>query len=736
MDGDLKARMTDLAALVPDLERAVALHGAGRLDEAETLYRAVLERAPWHAGIVERLAVLQFERGRSEDALSLFGRALEIDPGHVAALTNLGVLLRTLDRPAEALASFERALEREPDFKEALYNRGNLLAALGRPQDALANYDRVILLHPDFAEAHNNRGLALIDLARPADAVSDFDRALQLRPDYAEAASNRADALLLLGQPQDALTGFDQALHLRPDLAETHNNRGRALTHLGRPEEALVSHDRALAIRPRDPSALGNRAEALKALGRLDEAARALALALEIDPERRNAAGRLMRLRLQACDWDGFEALSARIEAGIERGEQTDMPWPFLAHSRNATLQRRCAEIFAGSGHPAWTAPPYRHDRIRVAWLSPDFYAHATSILAAGMLERIDRSRFENFGISSCPDDGSPMRARLRKAFEQFVDVRGWPAERVAQWLREREIDIAVDLTGFVGDSQTAVFARRCAPIQVNFLGYAGTMGGAFIDYILADPYVIPPAHEAFYGEKVARLPDTYQPNDRKRAIAARAPTRKKLGLPQNGFVFCCFNDNYKIQPDVFGVWMKLLREIDGSVLWLLRGNAIAETNLRREAERRGVSADRLVFAPHVSPEQHLARHRAADLFVDTFPYNAHTTASDALWAGLPLVTWSGETFASRVAGSLLTAVGLAELIAGNIEDYEASIRKLATTPKELARLRAKLARNRLTHPLFDSERFSRHIEAAFTTMYDRYQSGLPPHGFDVPAAS
>jgi protein O-GlcNAc transferase len=367
-----------------------------------------------------------------------------------------------------------------------------------------------------------------------------------------------------------------------------------------------------------------------------------------------------------------------------------------------------------------------------MAYVSADFHEHATAYLMAGLFEAHDKERFEITAVSFGPDAADAMRARLKPAFDRFVDVRGTSDREVARMLHNLEIDIAIDLKGFSANSRTGIFAQRAAPLQVNYLGYPGTLGADYIDYIIADRHVIPPGHEGYYTEKVVRLPETYQVNDSKRSVADWSPGRAEIGLPDPGFVFCCFNSNYKITPDIFAVWMRLLERVTGSVLWLLETNAAASDNLRREAQRRGVAPERLVFAPPMPLDRHLARHRLADLFLDTRPVNAHTTASDALWAGLPLVTCTGDAFAGRVAASLLDAVGLPELITQNLNDYEALALQLATTPSLLSDIRAKLARNRPLHPLFDTDRQRRHIESAYIAMWERYQRGEPPASFTV----
>jgi predicted O-linked N-acetylglucosamine transferase (SPINDLY family) len=381
---------------------------------------------------------------------------------------------------------------------------------------------------------------------------------------------------------------------------------------------------------------------------------------------------------------------------------------------------------------PLWNGAIRHHDRLRIAYLSSDFCSHALSFLMAELFEIQDRARFEVLGISFGPDDQSDTRARLVRAFDQFHDVRSESDLDVAKLLNDLHVDIAIDLNGHTRGARSGILAHRAAPIQVSYLGYPGTMGADFIDYVIADKTVLPFDRQPFYTEKIVHLPDCYQVNDSKRQIAARTPTRHEAGLPDEGFVFLCINNNYKITRPVFDVWMRLLGAVEGSVLWLLQDNADAKENLRKGAAARGIDPARLVFAGRLEPAEYLARYRLADLFVDTLPYNAHTTASDALWAGLPLLTCRGASFAGRVATSLLHAAGLPELATSDLGEYEALALRLATDATLLRGLRHRLAQNRATCPLFDTDRFRRHIESAYTTMWELQQRGESPRSFSV----
>ena len=561
--------------------------------------------------------------------------------------------------------------------------------------------------------------------------MSDASRLAQLRRDA--AASFRA------GRFVEAERLIGAALALAPDAPDLLANRGSALAALKRYDEALHAFDRALGADPDFVAARANRATLLFEQKRFPEAASEFDRVLATDPERPYALGNFVLSRLHCCDWTTLAADTARLMACLHEGKRVVPPALSVTLLTSPVDQRIAAEIVARdkapAGPPLWHGEAFPHNRIRVAYLSSDFHAHATAVLAAGLFEAHDRSRFETFAFSWGPDDGSPMRARLTAAFEHFVDVAALSDFEAAVLIREHEIDIAVDLKGYTSDARPGILARRPAPIQVNYLGFPSTMGAPFIDYIVADRVLVPQESARFYSERILRLPNSYQPNDLKRPHPGPAPTRADERLPGDAFVFCCFNAAFKILPAMFDVWMRVLAQTPGSVLWLLADDVAATTNLKQEAVARGVAPDRLIFARRVSLDKHLARHRLADLFLDTFPYNAHTTASDALWAGLPLVTCMGETFASRVAASVLHAVGLPELVTHSLHDYEALALSLATDSTRHKAIRNKLASVGAS-PLYDTARTTRDLEWAYAEMVARRRRGAPPSDIDIPIAA
>lgn len=644
-------------------------------------------------------------QGKLGDALAILQQLLATTPDNFELLHGIGILYAQSGQFEEALNHFMRAGAIQPRNAAVFFNQGKALQELQRLSDALNLYDKAIALNPEFAAAYNNRGNVLKDLRRDEEALASYTRAIALNPNDANAHNNRGAILIRLRRYDEALASLTKVLTLQPDHAGTYCNRGVLLGQLKRFEEALADYDRAIALH---------------------------ADALYLEGDRLHAQ---MNIGL----WDHFDERVQAVTNAIERGIPASQPFPLLAVAAPLDILGKAATLYAAhkcppGQTPLWKGERHHHDRIRLGYFSADFHNHATSYLMAELFERHDRNRFELYAFSFGPVQPGAMRQRLIRGFDHFFDVAASDAHTIAALAHRNEIDIAIDLKGYTQDNRADIFALRPAPVQVNYLGFPATMGTPCLDYILADPVVIPEAHFAWYSEKVVHLPHSYQPNDTQRKIDLDCPSRTALGLPETGFVFCCFNNSFKITPDVFSVWMRLLGKIEGSVLWLLESNDAACRNLRREAQQRGTDPARLVFAPRTSLGTHLARHRHADLFLDTFYYNAHTTASDALWAGLPVLTCLGNTFAGRVAASLLTAVGLPELITHNHEAYEALAVKLAGDPDLLAATRNKLAHQRLSQPLFNTGQFTRHIEAAYTAMWQRYRQGLAPESIRIPA--
>jgi protein O-GlcNAc transferase len=719
-------------------KRAAATYDGGRYDETERLCRAILGVEPDNFDATYFLAMTQYRRGRRAGALANYDKALAIRSDHIDALNNRAVILQELGRFEEALEGFDKILAVRPDDTNALNNRGMTFQKLGRLTEALASFDDTLAVAPDHGHALNNRGVLLKDLKRFDEALSSLDRALMLRPDDVEAINNRGIVFTELRRFDEALAEYDRALVLEPNYAVAHNNRGNVLKDLGRLDDAIASYDRALAIRPDYVDALNHRANVLMLMKRYGEALAGYQKALACDPSDRRALGGLASCAVAVCDFQSHDRLADKVRRHVADDKAIVMPFDMLFYSDNPALQLACARRRIRDWvpvplPPVWRGETWRNDRIRLAYVSSDFRQHPVAALMTELIECHDRSRFEVIGMSLGRDDGSAMRARLIRAFDRFHDVRTVSDLDVARLLHDLRADIVIDLAGYTLDCRPQIFAHRPAPISVGYLGFPATMGTDFIDYILADKVILPSDQQQFFPEKIVHLPDSYQVNQSRRHVAEATPTRRQAGLPEAGFVFCCFNNHTKLAAPVFDVWMRLLHAVGGSVLWLTQAPDVAVANLRREAAARGIDPDRLIFAPKtLRVEDHFARHRLADLFLDTLPYNAHTTASDALWTGLPVLTCRGNALAGRVAASLIEAVGLPELVTENLEEYQALALRLAADQALLAAIKAKLERNRLTYPLFDTDRFRRHIEIAYRTMWDIWQRGEPPQSFAV----
>jgi len=748
---------------------------AGRFAEAESLLREHLVAHPSDLAALHELGLVLAAVDRHQEAVACFDGVLARDPASPEASFNRGISLRRLGNSVDALASFDHVIACDSRFPAASRERGNAQLALGRADAAIASYEAALAVDPEDVEALANLGQALLSCRRHGEAMAAFERALLLRDDLPALHRGRATALMHAGRHHDALAEYEVALacdpadldaalgcaavlhyvgrtpdalamyerlqQQYPERVSLFYNRGILLRALGRREDAIAAFREAIARDPAHRDALNNLGIVLGEGSRFAEAAASYEQLLAIDPHYPHAAGNLAYALASTADWRDRDALVARIEQDVRAARAPCVPFVLLSLTADADEQLGCASGHVAARHPQatvalWTGERYAHPRIRVAYVSADFREHAVSYLIAGLLERHDRGVFEISGIALGGDDGSATRARIASACEHFVDVGRASDLEVAALLRREAFDIVVDLMGHTGHSRPGIFAHRPAPVQVNYLGYPGTMGAPYIDYIVADRFVIPEGRHSAYAEKVVYLPDSFQANDRDgRPMVPEASARADAGLPDDRFVYCCFNNTYKITPAMFDVWMRILHGVPNGVLWLVAADAQVAGNLRREAARRGITPDRLIFAGRTPYATYLGRLALADLFLDTLPFNGGTTVSDALWAGLPVLTQAGDAFAARMAGSLLHAAGMPELITDSAEAYEATAIRLATERGELAGYRGKLAQGRTQFPLFNTERFCVHLEAAFRTMCAQARRGLPPVSFTVDPA-
>jgi len=647
--------------------QAMTLHQRGRLTEAEALYRRLLAREPQAFAALHMLGVLSAQQGRTAEALDLIGRAVAINPRDSNAWVNYGNVLNLSGRFEEAVASYDRALAMAPDAG-TLINRGSALQGLSRRPEALASYEQALALEPNNIQALFKRGVILGELRYTDEALASYSRVLARDPNHAEALNNR---------------GFLWWSNKK--------NYPKAMADL----------ERALALAPDLPY----------------------------------LRGLVMHLKMYVAEWTDHEQQKAALIQDIRNGKSVARPFMLQAVADRPEDLQACARLYARDQYPLITAASHdrsarrNHRKIRIGYLSGEFRSQATATLMAGLYECHDRAQFEITAIDNGSADQSAMTGRLKRAFDDWIDIGDLNAIQAAAKIREAEIDILVNLNGYFGKLRMDVFAQRPAPLQVNYLGFPGTLGAPYMDYIIADQVVIPPDEQCFYDEQVVTLPGCYQVNDdRGRPIAAR-PSRAEAGLPAQGFVFCNFNQSYKLTPEIFAGWMRILKRVEGSVLWLLNDVAPFADNIARHAQSHGVAPRRILFAPELPEDRHLARLSLADLFLDGLPYNAHTTGSDALWAGVPVLTRRGTAFPGRVGASLLLAAGLHALVTESAEDYENLAVNLATDARALAAVKAGMTRD---CPLFGTDLFRRNIEAAYLRMWEIWTAGEKPRPFTV----
>ena len=754
-------------------DRAMAAREQGRFEEAAQLYAQVPPDDSNYPMALHHLGVLKYQAGDLPGALQLMQQTLRLNPQNSRAEANQANILLALGRPDEALAACDRALAIDPQNAPAWNIKGCLLASTDQHEPAIECWSRAVEIEPDMAEAWVNRGLALRTLEQYDRAIESLESATQLDPQNANVWVNYGLSLRANGRNTEALACFEKAVTLNPQDAMAWVIRGQIEDTLGQCDQALISLKRALQLDPQNANIWAYRGEIEHNLGRYDLALASHKCALQLDPQNANAwacqgftlygkglieevpasldkaialgssdqhATSLARYCAQhMAQWKGLEQ---RWQRELELIRNTGTVWdpittlahPYVSARQFANGVRQLVPSKFGHIRPASFAHRTASKRLRIAYLSADFSDHPMAFLMAGVFEQHDRQRFDVSAVTFRPIPVSPMGQRLARAFGQVIDIHDKTDEQAVALMREHNIDIAIDLMGHTQGYRYGIFAHRAAPIQVNYLGYPGTSGAPFIDYIIGDRWVTPLDQADTFSEKIVLMPDSFQANDDRRPIYADTPSRAALGLPESGFVFCCLNNTYKITPILFDIWMRLLAQTPGSVLWLLADSETVARNLRAEAQARGINPDRLVFAKRLPYAQYLAQYRQADLFLDTLPFNAGTTASDALWAGLPVLAQLGQTFAGRMAASLLDAVGLPELITRSSQEYEQLALKLACEPALLKGYRDRLAARIGSAPLFDTKRFTRHLEEAYQMMWQRHEQGLAPEHIIVPA--
>ena len=711
----------------------VTLKKLGKLDAAAKSYKAVIAIKPDYAEAHNNLGTVLKDLGQLDSAVKSYNQALILNENYAEAYNNLGTVLKDLGRLDEAIKNFIKAIANNQNFPQAYYNYGSTLLDLGRMDTAIEMFEKAIALNPSYAEAFNNLGVTFKELGQQDSAVKYYQKALDIKSDYAEAHNNLGLVFMNLGKLTSAAEHIEKALKIRPDYAYANNNYGSVLKQIGKFNASTKYYERALSINPDYFEAHNNLGNAFKYLKRHDESLQSYQRSFELKPDADYVLGNLIHSKLHLSNWNDLSVHINELKVKIKNSKKSISPFPLLALIDDPKLHKKAAEIYINDKYPKNLDLPSigmypKHKKIRIGYFSADFRIHPVANLTAELYEIHNRSQFEVYAFSFGPDTNDEMNLRIKAGVDYFHDVFSMSHREVALLARSLELDIAIDLGGFTQDTRTGIFAMQAAPIQVNYLGYSSTMGANYMDYIIADPTLIPKNKQQYYSEKIAYLPDSFMVNDTKNKKSTKKFTREEAGLPNKGFVFCCFNNYYKITPLIFASWMKILSEVDGSILWLSDGNKTGISNLKKAAKKHGIDKNRLIFAPRLDlREDHLSRIKLADLFLDTLPYNAHATTSDALQVGLPVLTRIGESFASRVAASLINSVNMPELITSTSDQYEALAIKLATDSSKFKVIKDKLKNNLPLSPLYDTPLYAKQIEDAYLSMYGRYQKGLEP---------
>ena len=683
--------------------QGISLMQAGRVADAEAIFQEVIRENPHIAEAHHSLGLICATREDFTKAQVYFQQAVRIEPNNAAYNSNYANSLQDAWRIEESLQFYKKAIELKPDFVDAYFNQGNSLRKLQRFSDALYNYELAKKYDPHYLKAYINTAVVYEATKQTDRAIAELLLAQKFAPQAFEVLSYLAILYSFKKDYENAMMYFKQAFAT------------------GRADDKFFLNYGTVCVELNHPT----------------EAARAFLKSAELSPSKNATLGRALHQKMLIADWAGTKELNDEIVRRLALGEDVADPFGYMGYSDSERDLQLAGTLYLDKKFSVlpkdFATPKYpRHKRIKIAYVSGEFREHANGSLMTGLIECHDKEKFEVIGLDNGEGDDGDLRRRLNAAFDEFIDIRNIGDFELMQQLRAKEVDILFNLNGFFGLHRTGLFSNRSAPIQINFLGCPGTMGVDYMDYLVADNIVIPKTSYQYYNEKIISLPHSYQINDSKRPELKRTITRKECGLPEDAFVFCCFNNIYKITPSTFQRWMKILQRVPNSVMWFYYNYPEAPENLKREAQALGVDASRLIFSPYIKMSEHIERNVLADLFLDSLPYNAHTTSSDALWANVPVLTLQGKSFAGRVAASLLHAIEMPELITYNQQEFEDRAVDLATHPEKLAALKLKLSKNRLTTPLFDTKLYTKHFEAALIEAYERYQSDLPPAHIEV----
>ena len=703
------------------IKEALNLFQKGQLNESREICLEILKLEPNSFDtfyLISMIAFRQKEYSKSEESIK---KAINLRSNNAEIYNLYAIVLLHLKKFNLAIENWNIAIKLRPEYLEAYNNRGNVLLELGKSTEALKSFEKAIELKPDFAEAYNNQGNALLKLKRIDSALKSYEKSISLMPNYYQAYHNCGRAFYERNKKNEILKNYEKSKKFNSDL-----------------DSAIKNYKKAIELKPDFAEAYFDLGSIFSEVNKNDAAVEYYQKAIDLKKEFGAKLGILIHTQLKLCDWSTINKDLKDIEDKILSFEKLSSPFFLLSIKDSLKLQKINAEKWfknefrSTNNNLEKISKKQNNKKIKIGYYSADFREHAMGHLLANLFELHDRSKFELYGFYFGPDVNDDVFKRIVKTFDKFVNVNSKTETEIAQISKDFQIDIAVDLMGYTRDSRFKIFIEKCAPIQVNYLGYPGTLGANCIDYIIADKVLIPEESQEYYSEKIVYLPNSYQANDSKKKVSKKIFTREEIGLPKNNFVFCSFNQRYKILPKTFDSWMQILKRVDNSVIWLLESNEKSSENLKKEAANRGIDPKRIIFSKALPLEEHLARHKAADLFIDTFPYNAHTTCSDSLRVGLPVLTLQGETFASRVSSSLLNAVGLKELITYSSKEYEDLAVEFATDASKLKNIKNKLEINKNKLPLFNTKLFTSHIEQAYFEMYKRYNKNEKPENIEI----
>ena len=698
------------------INEALKLHEKGKIQDAIGLYLKILENQSNDPQLLFLLGTAYVQIGNIEQGIVKLKESIFIKPKNVFAHSNLGNALKDLKRYDEALASYDKAIKINPDYAEIHNNKGNALKGLKRYDEALASYDKAIKINPDYAFAFNNKGIIFQNLQRYDEALASYDKAIKINPDYYESYNHKGNVLKDLKRYDEALASYDKAIKINPDYAFAFNNKGIIFQNLQRYDEALATYDKAIKINPNYPETYNNKGNILKELKRYDEALTCYEKAIKLKSDFDYMLGKVLNINMFLCNWIEFDSLIKEINNTIVKKSKVIEPFTFLGLIDNPVFLKLSSEKYIKNNFKKdleiqSLAKYTNHKKPRIGYFSADFHNHATLHLMMDIFKNHNKSNFDFYGFSFGPQNNDIWNSQVKNYFLKFEDVSNISDKEAAYLSRKLEIDIAIDLKGLTSNSRSGIFSYRAAPIQINYLGYPGTTGADYMDYIIADEVIIPKESSNNYTEKILYLPDCYQPNIKKREISKKSFKRSDFGLPENSFIYCCFNSNYKITPHIFNIWMNILKAVPNSVLWIYKTNETASKNLIKESKAKGVDPKRIIFASYLPNDEHLKRISFADLFLDTFPCNAHTTASDAVRMCVPIVTLIGKSFASRIASSILSCLDMKELITRDEKEYQNLAIDLARHPKKINEIKDRLIDAISSSPLFDSSKFTKNLE-------------------------